>query len=247
MKLKKKKFVYILLIAAVLIGGAIFALLYNGIIWFNNPSLTEYPVRGIDISSYQGKIDWTILSVQNIDFAFIKATEGSTYQDPSFQTNWQEANQTVLKIGAYHFFSYDSSGKTQAENFIRTVPVLKSSLPPVVDIEFYGDKEKNPPAKEDVLPELNELLKELENQYGKKPIIYATMKSYRMYLEEDYKDYPLWIRNVIAKPNLSDKREWLFWQYSHRQKLDGYNGKEKYIDMNVFNGTKEDFLALTKS
>ena len=53
------------------------ALFYNGVVLFNNPSNMEFPVRGVDVSSYQGTIDWNVLASQNIQFAFIKATEGN--------------------------------------------------------------------------------------------------------------------------------------------------------------------------
>lgn len=219
-------------------------LLYNGIIWFNNPSQEEYPISGVDVSAYQGIINWDMLSRQNIDFAFIKATEGSSFQDEKFNYNWENANKTQLKIGAYHFFSYDSSGSAQADNFISIVPNQKGDLPPVVDIEFYGDKGKNPLSREKTNPILDELLSKLELYYQKRPIIYATKKSYDLYIKNKYSDHIIWIRDVIRRPTLSDEREWTFWQYSNREFLKGYNGKEKYIDMNVFKGTKEEFKNL---
>ncbi len=55
------------------------ASLYNGLIHINNPSKQKYPIRGVDVSSYQGVIDWNVLSRQNIDFAYIKATEGGHF------------------------------------------------------------------------------------------------------------------------------------------------------------------------
>ncbi|GGH18887.1 glycoside hydrolase family 25 protein [Paenibacillus segetis] len=216
-------------------------LLYNGVIWFNQPSSQKYPVRGIDVSAYQGTIDWDVVSQQEIDFAFIKATEGSSSQDERFNYNWEKANQTPLKIGAYHFFSYDSSGATQADNFIQTVGNSAVALPPVIDIEFYGDKEKNPPSKKATIQILDELLNKLEHYYGRKPIIYATHKSYDLYLKGTYTDYPIWIRDVLKTPTLPDKTPWTFWQYSSREKLEGYEGQEKFIDMNVFHGTESEF------
>jgi lysozyme len=62
----------------------------------------------------------------------------------------ENAQNTALRIGAYHFFSYDSGGITQAENFIKTVPQNKHTLPPVIDVEFYGDKEQKPPDQSQV-------------------------------------------------------------------------------------------------
>ena len=124
-------------------------MLYNGIILFNNPSVEIYPVKGIDVSAYQGEIDWEVLAKQDILFAYIKATEGSSYVDEYFNTNFENANKTNLKVGAYHFFSYDSSGLAQAENFINTAEKRDDSMPPVIDIEFYGDKETNLPNAEE--------------------------------------------------------------------------------------------------
>ena len=76
---------------------------------------------GIDVSAYQGEIDWQILSKNNIFFAYIKATEGSSFVDKNFAYNFSEAQKTDLHVGAYHFFSYDSSGEIQAQNFIENV------------------------------------------------------------------------------------------------------------------------------
>ena len=226
--------------------GTLFALIWNGIILLNHPSMEEYPVRGVDVSSYQGKIDWQTLSSQNLSFAFIKATEGSSFVDPCFAYNYEEAQKTDLRIGAYHFFSYDSSGKNQAEHFISTVNKIEGMLPPVIDLEFYGDKEKNPPEPKVVRKQLDSMLKKLEDYYGQKPMIYATEKSYSLYLAGAYEEYDIWIRNVITGPSLADNREWTFWQYTNRERLKGYEGKEQYIDLNVFNGTLEEFAAYGK-
>lgn len=221
-------------------------LFLNGIIKINTPSKSEYPIRGVDVSSYQGKIDWNVLSKQDIQFAFIKATEGSNYTDEKFTFNYEQAMKTNIHIGAYHFFSYDSSGSTQADNFIATVPKNKNMLPPVVDIEFYGDKEKDPPNKANVTKNLILLLEKLENYYGVKPIIYATQKSYKLYISGGYSDYDIWIRDVYFKPTLPDEQKWTFWQYTDKGQLDGYKGSEKYIDINVFCGSQQDFDTYAK-
>ena len=96
----------------------------------------EWQVFGVDVSTYQGEVDWASLAGQGVDFAFIKATEGSGLKDVRFAENWAGAQAAGVRPGAYHFFSYDSPGETQAQNFIETVPVTPGSLPPVVDIEF---------------------------------------------------------------------------------------------------------------
>lgn len=147
-----------------------------------------------------------------------------------------------MKVGAYHFFSYDSSGSSQAEHFIKTVKSDKISLPPAVDVEFYGDKEKNLSEKITVRENLKVFLEKIKGHYGIKPIIYATGKAYKLYIAEDFQEYDIWIRDVYFPPKLSDGRNWTFWQYSDRGRLKGYSGEEKFIDLNVFYGLKEDFL-----
>lgn len=225
------------------LGLLAFLLVWNGVILLNGFAARQYPVKGVDVSAYQGEIDWEILSSQNISFAFIKATEGSTFVDERFAANWEAAQATDLAVGAYHFFSYDSAGSTQAENFIRTVTPHEGMLPPVIDVEFYGDKEKNPPRREDVERELGEMLRLLERHYRLKPILYATETTYDLYLTEGWEEYDIWIRDVIATPKLSHGRAWTFWQYTNRERFRGYSGEETYIDMNVFSGDEEAFLS----
>ena len=240
--MKKKN---ILTIIFVLVGILIITgiLIYNGYIIPTKLEAEKYEIRGVDVSEYQGEIDWKTLSSQDIDFAFIKATEGSSYKDPYFTKNYEQLNETNLLVGAYHFFSFDSSGEEQAKNYIETVGTVEEDkiILPIVDFEFYGDKEKNLPNKEDAQKELQELLNKMEEEYKIKPLIYATQKSYDIYLKDNFTDYDIWIRNILTEPSLEENREWTFWQYTGRARLKGYNGKEKFIDLNVFNGSKEDF------
>ncbi|MGI5894603.1 MAG: GH25 family lysozyme [Candidatus Merdivicinus sp.] len=231
----------VLLMAALLTMGGL--LVWKGVWIPNRIFAAGYPVQGVDVSSYQGEIDWEILAEQHLSFAYLKATEGSSFVDPTFARNAEQARKTNLRIGAYHFFSYDSPGSTQAENFIRTVQAEEDMLPPVVDLEFYGDKEQNPPAREDVRRELTVMLRKLEEAYGVQPVIYATQKSYTRYLSGEFAEYGIWIRNVYTPPLLPDGREWTFWQYTDRDKLAGYQGEEPYIDRNVFCGSPEEFSA----
>ncbi len=198
-----------------------------------------WEVFGVDVSAYQGRIDWQNLREQGVDFAFIKATEGSSLQDRYFADNWAAAQAAGVRVGAYHFFSYDSPGETQADNFLSMVPVTAGALPPVVDIEFYGDKLQNLPRQEDVKAVLDPLLARLEEHYGVKPILYVTYRSYRLYIAgRDYRDNPLWFSSPVVSPI---GKGWDFWQYSHSASLTGYSGPEACIDLNVFRGSMEEF------
>lgn len=230
------------LLAGALVAAA-GALACGGLPRLNRPSPEDYPVRGVDVSVYQGEIHWQTLAEQGVSFAFVKATEGSAAVDPNFRHNYDQARQSGLRVGAYHFFSFDSGGETQAENFIRAVEPFAGMLPPVVDLELYGDYKLRPPARRQVTEQLTALLERLEEHYGLRPVLYATTSAYGRYLAGEYEEYDIWIRNVYFFPRLKDGRDWTFWQYTDRGRLDGYAGEEAYIDLNVFCGTAEEFAA----
>ena len=241
----KKKRIYLILILVALVIASICIFIINKKIRITPIFAGGFEVRGVDVSHYQGTIDWEKLAGQELDFAFIKATEGSSHVDECFADNWQEAGKTDLYIGAYHFFSFDSDGEKQAELYIDTVGSLEGKIAPVVDVEFYGDKESNPPQKDDVVGELRKMLEALEEYYQVKPIIYTTYKAYHGYIKGGFDEYPLWIRNVYYQPLFTAGNKWTFWQYTDTAVLEGYQGTEKYIDMNVFRGTREELGMLT--
>ena len=232
--------VLLLAVLAALAALTLALLRYQGYILLpDEADPPEWQVFGVDVSTYQGQVDWPVLAGQGVDFAFIKATEGSGLRDVRFQENWSGAQAAGVRPGAYHFFSYDSPGKCQAQNFIDTVPVTPGALPPVVDIEFYGSYLEHPADPAAVKPILAPLLDALEEHYGVKPILYATYRSYRLYLSgREYRDYPLWMSSPLAAPLLYD---WDFWQYSHTARLEGYEGREQRIDLNVFHGSRRAF------
>ncbi len=195
---------------------------------------------GVDVSAYQASIDMNKLKEQNIKFIYIKATEGSKTQDKKFAENWENAKNAELLSGAYHFFSYDSEGKTQAENFIKTVGTdIKGRLLPVVDVEYYGNKEQNPPNKEDVIRELKVFLEIVEEEYGVKPLIYTRTDIYDKYLNGEFDEYKKWISSLYTPLSWNYKDDWYIWQYLNRGELDGYTGGEKYIDLNILNKDKQ--------
>ncbi|MEG0376977.1 MAG: GH25 family lysozyme [Eubacterium sp.] len=238
-QIKKRSFLFLLVICA--ITGMLF--IYNlGSANTITHNAKNYPVKGVDVSTYQGLIDWPLLAQNDLSFVFIKATEGSSFIDDDFAYNFHEAAKTHLMIGAYHFFSYESSGATQANNYINTVPIKETMLPPVVDLEFYGNYNRfNIADKDKTRQELTVLLDTLEQHYGQKPIIYTSPKVYSIYLANHYEDYPLWISNYHSDPVLPDQKQWTFWQYTDRGFLSGYSGYAPNIDLNVYRGSLEEF------
>ena len=244
MKTKTKTIIkasVITICALLIIMAAAAGLFYFGILHLNNPQFKGYTVNGVDVSSYQGDIDWKLLSSQKIDFAYIKSTEGSSTVDRCFAYNWQEASKTDLRIGAYHFFSFETTGKNQAMNFCSTVKSIPDMLPPVIDVEYYGRFHgKSDIDVDSVKNELRSMIEELTNNYGLKPVIYVSSNTYNDIVKDDFADCEIWYRSVYE--TIPGDITWTFWQYSNRHVLKGYSGTERYVDMNVFSGDKESFL-----
>ena len=227
----------------ILTVGIVFALLYFGVLQINNPDKTKFPIRGIDVSRFQQKIDWQALKSEDVRFVFIKATEGADLRDAAFSENWYESKQAGLMRGAYHFFTFCRAGQAQAQNFIAIVPVEAEMLPPVIDLEFGGNCSTRP-EKEILLKELGDFVAEIERVYHRQPILYVKYDSYEAYIKGEFENLHLWIQDRFFYPELPDKRKWSFWQYSSRGRL---RGIQTYVDLNVFNGTEQDFKLLMTS
>ena len=238
-----KAFIVIVIILAVLVA-VLAGLIKARVINPNEPFLRD-GVQGVDISEHQGTVDMDTLKSQGVEFIFIKATEGSSHVDSLFAENWANAQASELPAGAYHFFSFDSPGATQAANFIATVPAYDGLLVPVVDVEWYADKKDNPPAKDDMVRELRTFVDALENAYGVKPMIYAGSDMWKDFLSDSFGDYRLWASSLYSPYWLSWGDEWTVLQYSGRGELAGYSGHERYIDLDVLaNGVRVDDLRV---
>ena len=203
-----------------------------------------YPVKGVDVSCFQKEIDWEGLEDEGYRFAFVKATEGSSLVDPNFEYNWKYANKTGMRIGAYHFLSFTTSGDDQADLFIDTVHRKWGMLPPVVDFEMYGEFSSNPPSKKTVDDVLGTFLTRIESKYHDVPIIYTNRYLYFKYLEGDYDDYTIWISDPEMITGLGDKRDWTFCQYSFEGTSESVGESNTRVDLDVFNGTRWDFRKL---
>lgn len=190
-------------------------------------------IIGVDISEYQGRVDMDLLASQNVRFVIIKATEGSGHTDPYFEINRENALNSGMLTGAYHFFSFDSSAVTQAEQYISTVGSLSGMMRPVVDIELYADKAENPPTEDEVRSELRVFLDLIEEEYHIRPIIYASDEVFRNYLDGYFDEYPRWVTNMYYPAFIRDGNRWLLWQYSDSDELKGFDSRS--IDVNVLN------------
>jgi lysozyme len=235
-----KKLIPIAILTTLLGGIGLGTGFYFGLIRIHEPDRQQYPVRGIDISAFQKQIDWSKLDRNEVDFIFMKATEGGDFKDPNFPDNWRNAGQSKLNRGAYHFFTFCKPGKIQAQNFISSVPVETNTLPPIIDLEFIGNC-KVRPSVATLKQELQDYITEVQKTYKQTPILYTTQEFYDAYLQKEFSSNPIWISNFYSQPHLADGRQWAFWQYTERGRVAGV---PTLVDRNVFNGSKEKFKQL---
>jgi lysozyme len=188
---------------------------------------------GIDVSQYQGDIDWEeVDSVENkfpIKFVFIRASAGSNKKDLRFNENWKQAKVHDFICGAYHYYRPNENSIEQAENFINTVTLHKGDLPPVLDIEKLPENQSIDSLKVG----LKRWLDRVDAHYNVRPIIYSGESYYNDFLKEEFKGYTFWVANYnFFVENIKD--DWLFWQFTQKARI---NGIEENVDVNIYNGT----------
>ena len=204
------------------------------------PNVSAYLVRGMDISHYQGAIDWSKVSTDGLSFVYMKATEGSDGVDDRFADNWKGAASTGLKRGAYHFYNFCKGGAVQAAQFIKTVPADVDALPPTIDLEESGDCKKMP-AKAAFRKDLAAFTAKIKAAYGHSPILYVNYSIYALYFQGENDSYKLWIADIKHEaPVLPDNASWTMWQYDWHGQAKGVGE----VDLDVFNGTPEMLAAL---
>ena len=211
---------------------------------YGDPKYPEgYEIRGIDISHYQGSIDWDMLRNAMIErcpirFILIKATEGNSSVDENFDDNFDQAREYGFIRGAYHFWSNKSSAREQAYFFLDRVHLEDGDLPPVLDVEH---KPKTM-STEDFQREVLTWLHIVEDRYHVKPIIYTYYKFKMNYLNGTvFDDYPYWIAHYYVD-TIEYKGAWRFWQHTDAGKLPGIKG---YVDFNIYNGSYYDLKKFT--
>lgn len=209
---------------------------------FGRHAPRRLPVHGIDVSRFQGGIDWHAAARSGVNFAFIKATEGGDLRDPEFGRNWQAAAHAGVLRGAYHFYYFCTDARTQADWFIQNVPRGAGALPPVLDMEWnpHSPTCQKRPAPEVVRREMGVFLNRLERHYRQRPIVYTTPRFYR---ENDLGQVKaeFWLRSVARPlPEVYPGQSWHFWQYSGTGIVGGVKGD---VDLNAFAGSRTDWAA----
>lgn len=200
---------------------------------------SRYPVRGIDLSAHNGVPDFDSIAASGVDFVYLKASEGLSYRDPSFMRNYVAARRAGLRVGAYHFFRFESDGTRQAANFLDAISSCELGLPAVIDVEEWGNP-ADPPT-EMVAERIESMIAMLRAFYG--PVaIYTNKNGDARFLRGRMEDIPLWICS-FTNPPLS-RRKWHLWQHSHKGRVPGVEGD---VDLDTFNGSREQWQNWTDS
>jgi lysozyme len=199
------------------------------------------PVQGIDVSRYQGRIDFGAAASAGTRFVYMKATEGADYLDPYFRSNWEAARRAGMPHGAYHFMAWCSLARDQADWFKQNVPPDADALPPVLDLEWNNSSScKAKFSKEDRLEKIQVMLEAMEEHTGKMPVIYTDINFHRDVLAGLYFDNAFWLRSVAAEPHHRyDNRDFTFWQWTQTGTMPGVSGE---VDRNSFYGTESEWV-----
>jgi uncharacterized protein with LGFP repeats len=214
-----------------------------------SPAVAPSGVPGIDVSHYQGTLNWLTIAAGGTKFAYLKATEGTTYVDPLFSTNFSGSGSAGLARGAYHFALPDSSsGAAQASYFLANGGSWVSNgttLPPVMDIESnpYGAECYGLTASQ-MVSWIGDFSNTVHAQTNRWPVVYTTPLWWSDCTGGDTTtgvNDPLW----IASPNPTvgtlptGWNSYTFWQYG----VSASTGNPPSTDEDVFNGTIADLTA----
>lgn len=192
---------------------------------------------GIDVSHYQGTINWDEVntSAHPIEYVFVRATMGTNGKDNQFKRNWKATKRSGYIRGAYHYYRPNENSVLQFQNFARTVELSAGDFPPVLDIEEMGKY-----GKENLITGVLNWLRLVEEHYGVKPIVYTGSNFYKQFLKGHIEAYPLWIAAYSGSHRLKGVN-WSFHQFNDKMRVKGINS---FVDGNSYNGKVADFANL---
>ncbi|MBI3658785.1 MAG: hypothetical protein HY232_20520 [Acidobacteria bacterium] len=193
-------------------------------------------VEGIDVSRYQGMVDWAAVRQSGRDMAIARVSDGTRFPDAYFARNWEVMSTRGFVRGAYQFFRAGQDPIAQADLFLSNIdsdPIVSGDLPPIMDIETADGQ-----STAVVRAKMQTWLDYMEEATGKTPIIYtaAFMSSV---IGTGFSQYPLWVANwrVTCPLMPSGWSGWVMWQYSSTGRVPGVTGN---VDMDKFNGSLDD-------
>lgn len=196
-------------------------------------------LNGVDVSHWQGNINWLEVYSAGYRFVFVKASEGVGWADPNFVANMENGRDAGLFMGAYHFARTDlgNNPEDEAYYFINVASgyLCEGFLRPVLDLEVGSSL-----GKEALSNWVRTWMETVKNETGIEPIIYVNSNYANNYLDESIAHYNLWIAHWTydpsTPPNTGIWNSWDFWQYSNNGSVPGITG---YVDLDLFNGDEE--------
>jgi GH25 family lysozyme M1 (1,4-beta-N-acetylmuramidase) len=209
--------------------------------------------QGLDVSDFDGTVNWQRVKSVGYTFAFAKATEGKTWRAETFPRNWRQMEGVGIIRGAYHFFRPKTDAKAQAENFLDYInsvdPIGADDLPPVIDLEHYPPSVRqqwNSISKSERVKRVQAWIDVIESEIKRKPIIYTSYGFWNGWMQgvRNFSNYPLWVAHYTPNPQPlipNEWNRWTFWQYSDRAEIPGISPSRE--DVNRFNGSLSDLIA----
>jgi lysozyme len=196
---------------------------------------------GIDVSYYQGNINWNQVAAAGVHFAFIRVSDGLNYPDSEFQDNWDGALAAGVIRGVYQYFRPGQNAIDQANYLLSEMgPLQPGDLCPAIDVEATDGQ---PPSV--VEAKVNDWLDHIETNLGCTPVIYTRASFWDPEVGSTaHGNYTLWVAHYgVTCPNVpSGWSDWQFHQFSSTGSVSGISGP---VDENWFNGTAADLDALT--
>lgn len=171
--------------------------------------------QGIDVSKYQGKIDWKKVSKSGkVKFVYIRATEGTSIRDPRYKANVDSARKHKIYVGSYHVYSSKTTAYQQFANFKSVVSKKKQDLIPVLDIEGHHSGTLN-------MARVDKILELMEKEYGVKPMIYTSEGVYKEHFSgKRYRPYNIFVAKYKGTPLI----RYTLWQHSKTGRISGILG-----------------------
>ncbi len=208
------------------------------------PHPSDYAIHGIDVSKYQGDIDWSAVKASGVQFVWIKATEGGDHADEKFTANWAGAKMAGVPHGAYHFVYWCRPPNEEVSWFEQNVPVEDDALPPVLDVEATPTSQTchRHLERQSAIADMRVMLEEMERHYHRRPVIYTSVDFFEAILSDGaFSDYPIWVRSTKHHPAVRyGTRKWNFWQYQSDGATPGIIG---HVDQNAFYGNSDQWQA----
>ncbi len=199
-------------------------------------------VHGLDVSKWQGDVDWPAVRGDGNDFAIARTTHGTGIIDEYFEQNWREIRDAGLIRGTYQYYEPGQDPIAQADIMLNMIDaaggLLPEDLPPVLDLETAGGLSASA-----VVASALVWLEYVEQQTQKRPMIYSAA-SFGDTLGNSLSGYPLWVANYKSTyagncPKVPDGwSAWRIWQYSDSGTSSGTNTNT--VDLNIFDGNLAD-------